>query len=218
MPAVDLQARLQTIAFDLHSALLGEITPNIRGVTFMCDNQHTRVRFIFDGPLSSADEDTVSVVDARFSTYVYDGGWSGTFAVETLRLDEPAEVAPFHLGVWAYRRREEPAGSNPKDSAFAPPLPQGWEMVDKAGTAFALMRELQRETGNERHVLNNRDQAFAIARSIGSDDVLFTLSDGRVAVVHLTWSGTSETDPIWPSTHVYDSILEFRQVIASEGP
>lgn len=57
-----------------------------------------------------------------------------------------------------------------------------------------LERELQRElpTG---HVLQGH-AALAIARRQARDDVVFVLDDGRICVVHLTWS--VETNPNWP--------------------
>jgi hypothetical protein len=215
-PSAEQWDRIKVISYDLHSALLGEITPNIRGVAFSCNSEHIRVRFIFDGPLSNQDEDTVDTVDARFSTYTYDNGWDGTFATETLRLDYPEDVTPFQLDAWAYRRYEEIREPTQPDGADQLPLPQGWELVADAGTSFSLTRELGRETGNEQHVLRNQIQGFAIARSVSSDDVLFSFSDGRVAVVHLTWSGRAETNSIWPYTRTFDSIVEFRQAAASE--
>jgi hypothetical protein len=47
----------------------------------------------------------------------------------------------------------------------------------------------------------------AVGRSDGSDDVLYAAPDGRVAVVHLTW--TKETIDGWPSTAVYESWAAF---------
>ncbi|MCO6043129.1 hypothetical protein NG895_04360 [Aeoliella sp. ICT_H6.2] len=54
------------------------------------------------------------------------------------------------------------------------------------------------------HVLHGLD-AIVVARRHDMDDFLFELSDGRFANVHLTWS--SESNPAWPSTEIYDSRL-----------
>jgi hypothetical protein len=212
--------RVRDFQFDLQSALLGEVTPNLRGVTFLFNSEHSRIRFIFDGSVSAEDEIRVDVVDARVSTYTYEseGGWAGTWATETLRLDYPEDVTPFELDAWAYRRHEEINGLNQPASPQLLPLPEGWELVTDAGVAFALMRELGQETGNEQHILHDHFQAFAIARSASSDDVLFTFSDGRVGVVHLTWSGRAETDPTWPFARMFESIAEFRSATATEPP
>jgi hypothetical protein len=64
-------------------------------------------------------------------------------------------------------------------------------------------RELRLEVG-PRHCLN-RQEFHLIARNVASDDGLFLLGDGRVAVVHLTWSSSQEIDPAWPATTIYES-------------
>jgi hypothetical protein len=46
----------------------------------------------------------------------------------------------------------------------------------------------------------------ALARRRDQDDVLFGLADGRVAEVHLTWSGKVEADSRWPRTTIFASI------------
>ena len=45
----------------------------------------------------------------------------------------------------------------------------------------------------------------ALARRYDQDDVLFELSDGRVAEVHLTWSHKPERDSAWPRTTIFSS-------------
>jgi hypothetical protein len=45
----------------------------------------------------------------------------------------------------------------------------------------------------------------ALARRYDRDDVLFELADGRVAEVHLTWTGKPERDPCWPETTIFGS-------------
>jgi hypothetical protein len=51
----------------------------------------------------------------------------------------------------------------------------------------------------------------AVARYLGSDDVLFRLQGEpmRYAVVHFTHSGRAETWPSFPSTEFFDSFDEF---------
>jgi hypothetical protein len=46
----------------------------------------------------------------------------------------------------------------------------------------------------------------ALARRYDQDDVLFELSDSRVAEVHLTWSSKPERDPSWPRTIIFSSV------------
>jgi hypothetical protein len=70
-----------------------------------------------------------------------------------------------------------------------------------AAIARALEQQLQAELPPG-HLLSGF-RAFAIARRQDNDDVLFDLSDGRFAIVHLGWSDNAAPDPAWPMTTVY---------------
>jgi hypothetical protein len=48
-----------------------------------------------------------------------------------------------------------------------------------------------------------------IGRRQDCDDVLFALGDGRVAIVHLTYSGKREPVPSSPRTKLFDSLEHF---------
>ena len=51
-----------------------------------------------------------------------------------------------------------------------------------------------------------------VARRDDADDVLVTLEsgeNGRVAEVHLTWSGKRETNPRWPKVVIFESMGEW---------
>ncbi|GGH21492.1 hypothetical protein ACN9ML_01345 [Dyadobacter endophyticus] len=50
-------------------------------------------------------------------------------------------------------------------------------------------------------------QLMPIGRSEANDDILVSLSTGKLAVVHLTWGNSG--DHLWPSTELYDSWEEF---------
>ena len=76
--------------------------------------------------------------------------------------------------------------------------------------AAAFLRELQLELSTA-HPLHGTKLA-AIAHSRAADDVLFQMEDGRVAQVHLTWSGHTEQPP-WPNHDVYGSIQEWAQQV-----
>jgi hypothetical protein len=67
----------------------------------------------------------------------------------------------------------------------------------------ALVRELQQELSDQ-HVLHGV-LVMALARRVDQDDVLFATADPckPLAVVHLTWKGSTETDPRWPHTTLY---------------
>jgi hypothetical protein len=79
-----------------------------------------------------------------------------------------------------------------------------WYPVEDQERRRGAEDQLAREAC-EGHALYGQ-KVTLIARSNGSDDVLFLLPDGRVAEVHLVWQGR-QTDPRWPSTGIFPSLL-----------
>jgi hypothetical protein len=79
-----------------------------------------------------------------------------------------------------------------------------WTPVESE--AANLEAELQRELAPGHPLYGHPAQA--IARRIDCDDVLFAAMSppGRIAVVHLTWSGQPETDPRWPAVVVFANL------------
>jgi hypothetical protein len=88
-----------------------------------------------------------------------------------------------------------------------------WYPVDEFGPERAremcadLERQLRREIC-DRHVLHG-ESVQPIARRADTDDVLFALTGGRVAEVHLTWRRGTEPDPRWPDTAIFASLDEW---------
>jgi hypothetical protein len=78
---------------------------------------------------------------------------------------------------------------------------QPWEPLKHP--VEGLVRELQREL-TEQHVLYGVP-VIPLARRADQDDVLFATGDPSkpLAVVHLTWRGSTEIDPRWPITTTY---------------
>ena len=72
-----------------------------------------------------------------------------------------------------------------------------------------LEQELQRELSSQ-HVLWKK-ALTVIARRADQGDILVCMPDGKVAEVHLTWSGRTESDPRWPRTQIYGTIDEWRE-------
>jgi hypothetical protein len=75
-----------------------------------------------------------------------------------------------------------------------------WERID--GRGEPLVVELGRELSPQ-HILFGV-AAIAVARRADCDDVLFATADPLkpLAVVHLTWSSTIESDPFFPATTI----------------
>jgi hypothetical protein len=78
----------------------------------------------------------------------------------------------------------------------------------------ALGQELRSETC-QGHVLYELPVS-PLARRQDCDDILFALEDGtgRVAVVHLTYS--KETDPFWPRTELFPSLVAWLPAMISD--
>jgi hypothetical protein len=76
-----------------------------------------------------------------------------------------------------------------------------------SGNPSAFEKELVLEVGRG-HILFGRKMC-AVANRQDNDDVLFVSDDVLpeiVAVVQLTWSSRTETNPRWPTTVLYDSV------------
>lgn len=84
-----------------------------------------------------------------------------------------------------------------------------WGPVTDRDTRAGLERQLRVEV-SERHVLFGAD-ARLVARRDDTDDVLFALSDGRWAEVHLTWRRSVEPDPRWPATALFASLDDWAE-------
>jgi len=76
-----------------------------------------------------------------------------------------------------------------------------WSLRGDTAIARALEDQLHEELPRG-HILDGLSPV-AIARRQDNDDVMFDLSDGRFAIVHLTWSDDPAPDPAWPATTVY---------------
>lgn len=82
-----------------------------------------------------------------------------------------------------------------------------WYAVTDEHTRKILEDELRKEVGPEHPLWNKRLQL--IARRDGSDDALFSFDDGRIAEVHLTWTGKPECHP-WPGTRIFAGLDQWR--------
>jgi len=83
-------------------------------------------------------------------------------------------------------------------------LLEPWFAVDDG---VALVDELKKELRKD-SILHGAE-VEAIARRSDCDDVLFEIKKGmseRFAVVHLTWSGKTDSNEGWPSTTLYTDI------------
>jgi hypothetical protein len=82
-----------------------------------------------------------------------------------------------------------------------------WGSTEDSHVRAGLEAQLALELG-PRHVLYGI-RCRLIARRDFTDDALFSLPDGKIAEVHMTWSKQMETDPRWPGTAVFASLEEW---------
>ncbi|WP_157440767.1 hypothetical protein [Aestuariivita boseongensis] len=89
---------------------------------------------------------------------------------------------------------------------------ESWTSLGWLGTR-RLTRALRREMPPGHRLAGLDPQA--IAAELSQDSVLYALSDGRVALVHLTWARPTD-NPNWPSTSLYPSLDDFLGGLAVE--
>src|SRR4051812_10961470 len=87
-----------------------------------------------------------------------------------------------------------------------------WQPISPAAReAYEL--ELQTELCAEHLLYGCR--ATAIARTSNGDDILFLLHNNPcvLGVIHLTFVGKREPNPLWPSVRSFDSIEAWKQQV-----
>lgn len=118
---------------------------------------------------------------------------TGTFVFQDPLGDEPTVAVRDRL----LRRLRQKVRDFPE---FLEP----WEEFVTDDQRKAFQTELAVEISDQ-HPLHGR--AFrALAHRSDCDDVLVELPDERVAVVHLTWTGTRESDPKYPQTRFFENV------------
>jgi len=81
-----------------------------------------------------------------------------------------------------------------------------WKKVESDIEKQQIILELNKEI-NSTHVLNGKT-VTPIAKRIDTDNIIFLISNGLFALVHLTWSGKQETDNNFPYTEFSSNIYE----------
>ncbi len=95
----DLRVR---VLLSLQRALLGEVTPNLRGVTCSWDQSLIRISALFDGKVSEENRESMECV----ATEVMSDFPDFQVILECQRLDVPEPLSSHALMAWAYSRRE----------------------------------------------------------------------------------------------------------------
>ena len=91
----------EQLARILQVALLGEVSPALRGVAFGTGDRDIRIAFYFDGPVSEEDRESASCVVTEVIAAVPE---DFNVSEEVIRIDVPGRLPDSEA--WAYRRRE----------------------------------------------------------------------------------------------------------------
>lgn len=85
----------------LQRALLGQVSPQLRGVSVDQDDQQIHLNFFFNGPVSEEDRVAASEVESEL---LADLPPDKRVETEIVRLDAPKRLPD--SGLWVFRRRE----------------------------------------------------------------------------------------------------------------
>ena len=92
---------LDQVALLLQTALLGEVSPALRGVTVGVLGDRVSLVLYFDGPVSVEDRESASCVETELIASLPE---ALTVTSEVIRSDPPAQLVV--LDRWVFRRRE----------------------------------------------------------------------------------------------------------------
>ena len=96
------------LLLSVQQALLGVVPPSLRAVACGWRENEIILRFVFDGPIDSEDEENMRVVGTEV---VADFPAPVTIEEQIIRADHPSRIEEHALQYWAFMRKE-PAASN----------------------------------------------------------------------------------------------------------
>lgn len=89
------------VALVLQTALLGEVSPALRGVGFALEDDNVRLLFYYDGVICDEDRESASTVETEVMAGL---GRPERVTSEVIRFDTPKKLPD--PDCWVYRRRE----------------------------------------------------------------------------------------------------------------
>lgn len=92
-----------TVLLALQLALLGEITPNIRGITCGWDESKIMINFYFDGEFTEEEQESMECVASEVISSIP----KLKIDVQCKRVDAPELLASYKLLNWVYLRKEK---------------------------------------------------------------------------------------------------------------
>lgn len=90
------------ILLELQTALLGVITPNIRGITVGWTSDQIDIIAYYNGTISDDDKEDIEVVNTEMVAKFY----PTKITSECIRIDYPENIRNKHLKKWVYFRKE----------------------------------------------------------------------------------------------------------------
>ena len=94
--------RRRAVMLAVQTALLGEVTPNLRAVTVSWHSSSVRARLLYDGHVEGSETECASDIEAELMAVFPEENVS-VFAEQ---LDYPKDLNERHLQAWAYMRKE----------------------------------------------------------------------------------------------------------------
>jgi hypothetical protein len=89
------------VALILQTALLGEVSSELRGVAFALLDREVQLVFYYDGPASEDDQESASCVETEVIAALPE---DSVVVRRVVRADAPSRMP--NLDRWVYRRRE----------------------------------------------------------------------------------------------------------------
>ena len=90
--------------------MLDAVSAALRSVTCRWEGTEIKLRFLFDGQISEADEESARIAGTEV---VADFPSPWTLVEEIERCDYPADMQSRALPLWAYARKETPSEGEP---------------------------------------------------------------------------------------------------------
>ena len=91
-----------TLLLTIQSALLREISPNIRGITCGWDESKIMINFYFDGDFTEEEQESMECVATEVIASIPDR----KIDVKCIRIDVPDSLTSHKLLEWVYLRKE----------------------------------------------------------------------------------------------------------------
>jgi hypothetical protein len=99
----DMEKNIRSqVLLAFQSALLGSITPDIRGITVKWSDRHIDGVFIYDHDISEIENELISDVEGEVISHFIEH----TIQLKAVGLEQSINLNDMNLREWVYRRME----------------------------------------------------------------------------------------------------------------